>query len=312
MALELFCSKSIPSAAFWGESGSGILLPPEALQQIVKHKNAIASMSAKESDIWLYWMIRSAGYEYKHTGSQKLMSWEQSSEQDEEYLESAQQALDTMLKSFDSSFFNSTANTDNVATSDSFAIPNAPFMSVAEQGLFKKCLSSATQYFEFGSGGSTVWAVEQGLDVYGVESDKKWIDALVNQLGDKCRIDFADIGPTGDWGYPTSNRFKNKFPDYSAAILNHETEFDLILIDGRFRVACLFSSIIYLLTKHSNPESVTIFIHDFWNRQDTYSPVLDYLEEVHSAESAGTFKIKSGLKLTSVKAMWEKYKHIPD
>ena len=41
-----------------------------------------------------------------------------------------------MLKSFDSSFFNSTANTDNVATSDSFAIPNAPFMSVAEQGPF--------------------------------------------------------------------------------------------------------------------------------------------------------------------------------
>ncbi|MCH8493125.1 MAG: tetratricopeptide repeat protein [Idiomarina sp.] len=296
---------------YFATSGAGVLFPPQVLKKITEYKSEISSLCANTDDIWLYWMIRAAGYQYKHTGSQKLMTWDGSHSPEHERIEIVQQELDRMLTFFDASIFKLEAKKAS-PSNGGLSIPNAPFMSAAEQGLFKKCLQSATQYFEFGSGGSSVWAVKQGLDVHGVESDKNWIDALVNQLGNKCKIDFSDIGPTGDWGYPTSNKFKQHYPKYSAAILNHEREFDLILIDGRFRVACLFSTLIYLLTKHSKPESVTIFIHDFWNRQDSYSAVLDYLDEAHSAESAGTFKIKKGLKLSSVRSMYEKYKYIPE
>ena len=121
----------------FGVSGSGILLPPEALQQIVKHKNCYRIDECKRirhlallDDPFCRLRIQAHRLSEINELGTELRA------QDEEYLESAQQALDTMLKSFDSSFFNSTANTDNVATSDSFAIPNAPFMSVAEQGLF--------------------------------------------------------------------------------------------------------------------------------------------------------------------------------
>ncbi|MFP3608398.1 hypothetical protein SB753_41840, partial [Paraburkholderia sp. SIMBA_053] len=73
-----------------------------------------------------------------------------------------------------------------------------------ERQLFLSSLKKAKRYFEFGSGGSTVWAVKEGLTVYGVESDAKWVSALKGTLGQQCQVEAVDIGPTKEWGFPTS------------------------------------------------------------------------------------------------------------
>lgn len=193
---------------------------------------------------------------------------------------------------------------------ETIQVPDAPFMSPGEAELFKRCLDQATSYFEYGSGGSTVWAVEHGLTVHGVESDRQWVGALKERLGEPCQVDVVNIGPTREWGFPASLEHQERFPDYSRAIDRHATAFDLILVDGRFRVACVMSAIRHCLAHNAATDNTRIFIHDFWNRPQ-YHTVLDFLEPLQQCESAGVFRIKPGVELEHVDKIWRKYARVP-
>ncbi|WP_226663020.1 tetratricopeptide repeat protein [Microbulbifer aggregans] len=191
------------------------------------------------------------------------------------------------------------------------SIPDAPFMSEAERALFKSHIARAARYFEFGSGGSTVWACEAGLTVHGVESDEDWVNALRDQLGEHCQVQAVDIGPTREWGFPVGHTGRARFPDYSEAILHYDCSFDLVLVDGRFRVACTLNAIRQTLNTAVNPQSTRFFIHDFWNRKH-YHAVLEFLEEVESAETAGVFRIKPDLDMQKLTELLERYRYQPD
>lgn len=192
-----------------------------------------------------------------------------------------------------------------------FPVPEAPFMSPAERSLFKKGLKNAKHYFEFGSGGSTVWAVKEGLTVKGVESDAKWVNALKNKLGEKCEVEAVDIGPTKEWGFPVSIQQASRFPAYSKAIHHHAQEFDFILVDGRFRVACAMAAIQHVLEHSKEPQEARIFIHDFWDRPQ-YHTVLEFLDVVEKAETAGVFKLKRDLKAEAISEAWGKFSLQPN
>lgn len=192
-----------------------------------------------------------------------------------------------------------------------FPLPEAPFMSPAERGLFKKGLKNARNYFEFGSGGSTVWAVKEGLKVKGVESDAKWVNALKDKLGEKCQVEAVDIGPTKEWGFPVSVQESKNFPAYSKAIHQYQQAFDLILVDGRFRVACTMAAIQHILAHSTEPQEARIFIHDFWNRPQ-YHAVLEFLDVIDKVESAGLFKLKMGLKAEAITETWKKFSLQPN
>lgn len=47
-----------------------------------------------------------------------------------------------------------------------------PWMTEAEKKLFYKTISDSNVILEFGSGGSTVYALEQGKKVFSIESSK--------------------------------------------------------------------------------------------------------------------------------------------
>lgn len=189
-------------------------------------------------------------------------------------------------------------------------IPEAPFMTPDERALFKESLQNSQNYFEFGSGGSTVWAVNQGLTVHGVESDQLWVNGLKKKLGERCQVKAVDIGPTGDWGYPVSLKNTDLFAAYSKEIFNHSLGFDLILVDGRFRVACAISAIQHTLKHAEKPGGTKIFIHDFWNRP-VYHAVLEFLDSVKTVESAGLFKVKKNIDRARLAQVWEKYAEQP-
>ncbi|WP_404298372.1 tetratricopeptide repeat protein [Halomonas sp.] len=187
-----------------------------------------------------------------------------------------------------------------------FPLPEAPHMSAAERYLFKKNLKQANRYFEFGSGGSTVWAVQEGLTVQGVESDENWVNALKDKLGEKCQVEAVDIGKTKEWGFPISTQASDNFPTYSQAIAKHENPFDFILVDGRFRVACTTAAILHILDHSDKPKNTRIFIHDFWNRPH-YHIVLQFLETVEKAETAGIFKVSENVNRADVASIWLQY-----
>lgn len=191
-----------------------------------------------------------------------------------------------------------------------FSLPQAPHMSSAERHLFKKSLKKAQRYFEFGSGGSTVWAVKEGLVVQGVESDVNWVKALHQMLGANCQVQAVDIGPTGDWGFPMSADFSEQFPAYSEAIYQYHHPFDLILVDGRFRVACTMTAILHILKTAGHNSDARIFIHDFWNRPH-YHVVLQFLEVVEKVDTAGLFKLSRDVNKERVLSVWEEYSKKP-
>ncbi|URW84088.1 hypothetical protein NBV64_07030 [Alcaligenes sp. DN25] len=183
----------------------------------------------------------------------------------------------------------------------SMKIPDTPAMTSAEIEFFESCLDQAQHYYEFGSGGSTKLAASMGLLVHGVESDRRWLEQLHAEVGEACKVNHVDIGPTKEWGYPVDLRAADQFPNYSRSIHTQDLPFDLILVDGRFRVACTLESIEYVLEK-GDPASARIFIHDFWNRE-FYKPVLEFLNAEKTVETAGLFKIKANINRAQLQAV---------
>ena len=195
---------------------------------------------------------------------------------------------------------------NNNASNKKNALPDQPHMSDSERQLFSGCLSQAENYFEFGAGGSTVWAVKEGLDVKGVESDINWVNALKKELGPPCRVKAVGIGPTTEWGFPADAKESHTFPEYSRAIFQHSQPFDLVLVDGRFRVACTMTAIEHIARNPCNGRDAYIFIHDFWNRPH-YHVVLQFLDVVESVESAGVFQVQKDVDLNAVRETWKQY-----
>ena len=97
---------------------------------------------------------------------------------------------------------------------------------------------------EYGSGGSTVLAARAGCHVVTVESGKGWAKKLAAELAtisDLARVHYVDIGPTGPWGFPHNGNEHARFHHYALSVWDRPDlgEPDLVLIDGRFRAACL-------------------------------------------------------------------------
>lgn len=107
----------------------------------------------------------------------------------------------------------------------------------------------ASVILEYGSGGSTVLASDMGKTVFSVESDAAWLDGMrtwFDQHKPKGRVvlHHANIGPTGKWGAPTGPKSFRNFPGYALSVWDR-ADFehpDLVLIDGRFRPACLLAT----------------------------------------------------------------------
>ena len=188
-------------------------------------------------------------------------------------------------------------------------------MTNAELSILHTHLHAASRFLEFGAGASTLYAASvpciQQID--SVESSKNFIndnlkphpvicDALA--LG-KLQFHVIDIGTTSFWGYPTDFIFKkHRWPNYSFSVFTKKSEHDLVLIDGRFRVACTLNCIL------NTPDDCTIIIHDFWNRPD-YHSVLAFLEVQDKADTLGVFVKKKAIDRTKILALIKKYQYEP-
>lgn len=93
-------------------------------------------------------------------------------------------------------------------------------------------------------------ALEAGVpSIHSVDSDKGLLEALLRKSeksASKLHAYHGDLGMSGDWGFPLNNESSEKWPLYSAGVwatlLRENARPDLILIDGRFRVACFLAS----------------------------------------------------------------------
>ncbi len=144
----------------------------------------------------------------------------------------------------------------------SFELTFAP----KERGFIVRHYEAAETVLEYGSGGSTVLAARLGLRVFSVESDADWATRMASKvatISDKARVHYADVGPTGPWGTPAKAREFRKFHQYALSVwdLPEFVEPDLVLIDGRFRAACLVA----VMLRATRP--VTVLFDDYLKRR---------------------------------------------
>ena len=186
-------------------------------------------------------------------------------------------------------------------------------MSDGELEVLHKYLGQASHYLEFGSGDSTLHAARTPTikHIDSVESSHQYIDEnlktqpeIQQAMADK-RIDFhiIDIGETQNWGYPKDDSKKHLWPNYSLSVFTQHSQHDLVLIDGRFRVACALSCLL------NTPQDCTIMIHDFWNRTKFYL-LLQFFDVQCEVDKLGVFRKKSHLNQDKIKRLLKKYQYI--
>lgn len=181
-----------------------------------------------------------------------------------------------------------------------------PWMTPREVQCLKKFLTKATYYFEFGSGGSTHFALQTSKGkVVSVESAKPWVKRVrktLRKYGDRLSVRWIDIGPVGNCGIPTNSKTSSRWPNYSLAIkkLPPGTQVDTVLVDGRFRVACILQTILTF-------PNATVCVHDFWKRPE-YHVVLPFFYVIAGADTLVVMKAKPDFHREKAQTLWEKYK----
>lgn len=139
--------------------------------------------------------------------------------------------------------------------------------------LFKSYLKNCNLYFEYGVGSSTYWVLaNSNSKIIAIDTDKKWIDSVNIKVSNmRAKLIWVNLGDLTNWGRPESYKYRHSFIDYVSGVWNFKKQADVILIDGRFRVACFFYSLL-----QSKIGSVIIF-DDYFNR-----PWYHIVEEVLS------------------------------
>lgn len=112
-----------------------------------------------------------------------------------------------------------------------------PFMDPEGTERFRRELEKATYYLEYGSGGTTLLADQRNIPAISVENDRFYARAVASQLKGSCvRQIVVSTGPTREWGFPLFRSFKKARAYVDAGA---DAWFpDLVLVDGRWRVAC--------------------------------------------------------------------------
>lgn len=159
------------------------------------------------------------------------------------------------------------------------AVSDTPFstselhLPEAEADRLRESYFRAKIILEYGSGGSTVLGSERpGKLVFSVESDHAWAIRLQHEidlrnLPSPALVYHVDIGPTGNWGRPLGPEAWTRFHRYPLAIWDEPffRQPDVVLIDGRFRPACLMA----VLLRTQKP--VTVLFDDYTERPAYHS-----------------------------------------
>ena len=196
-------------------------------------------------------------------------------------------------------------------------------MSYNERDFFDKNVKEAKKYLEFGLGGSTIRALQKSrCEVLTIESSSEWIKVMEKilmlkyyKMSKRLSILNVDIGPVVEWGYPASNKYEHLFHLYSTAFLKSVDilSMDLVLVDGRFRLACALKIISECYLSNNK---IKILFHDFCDLKEKrykekYKDLLKYVDIVDKVETLYLFSIKSDISIEELDKDYEIYKIDP-
>lgn len=140
--------------------------------------------------------------------------------------------------------------------------------------------------FEYGSGASTFWLADRADEVFTVEHHRGFAEMLRPELAERPNVTFLIVeAPPSDAPVISSMKPGSEhldFSDYVHVIDTVDGDFDLVVVDGRAREACLLAAIDRLA-----PDGLIVFDNTHRTRYQTAI-----------AESGLDEQVKSGLTPT--------------
>ena len=162
-----------------------------------------------------------------------------------------------------------------------------PVMTLKELKAFCYFMKPGNIYFEFGAGGSTNVASYYKMKIYSVESDTKW-HKLLKDNNIKANYITVDL-KARSLGHPGK---ETNIEDWKKYIQAYKKEYnaDIILIDGRFRVACGLD----IFNKIRN--DTVVLIHDYTNRKE-YHILENYYVKIETWDTLVSFVKRPNISL---------------
>jgi hypothetical protein len=136
-------------------------------------------------------------------------------------------------------------------------VPWWTYSAIAAIDQHIKKLDYKPAVFEYGSGASTIWLARRCDRVISVEHDKIWYQRLKNKIAGISQVKLILQEPEKD---QTDKKYRSKkmprasFKSYVKAIEQSDQLYDLIIIDGRSREACLETCLSFL-----KPNGIIVF-----------------------------------------------------
>lgn len=174
-------------------------------------------------------------------------------------------------------------------------IKPVPYMDEFGRALLEARLGEAHCLLAYGAGGSSMTAARLKVGtIISVDSDADFLAATAAALrAASCQSvlisHHADIGPTKEWGNPATRSKVHLWPQYSSGIWariarERLPQPDLVLIDGRFRVACL------LVTALMAQPGTRILFDDYFDRPG-YHRVETWMKPIGRAGRMAEFMV---------------------
>ena len=146
-----------------------------------------------------------------------------------------------------------------------YAVELEGAMPQEETAFLRRRLRRARRYLEFGGGGSTLLALAGNVPlVMTVESDARlagYLESLATPSASKFICQVPQIDEISAWGFPVHEGDFTELGRAYALAADGFSEFDTILIDGRFRVACALAVAANITTK------TTLMVDDYGDRE---------------------------------------------
>lgn len=174
---------------------------------------------------------------------------------------------------------------------------------------FKQLAAQSKVYFEYGCGKSTIWCSHniQGK-IFSVDTSKKWVQNVKSKAGSKNvpQLRWVDCGSISDWGTPTGYSLRQNFKEYIAGPFQMTSESpDLVLIDGRFRVACFLNSLL-----KSSPGTRIIF--DDYTERTKYHIVEELCEKPSLCGRQAIFTVPHVVNRDMIQREIERFSYVMD
>ena len=178
-----------------------------------------------------------------------------------------------------------------------------------DEDYFKDGIKKASVYGEYGMGASTILAMqEKSLTVYAVDSDLNWVKKVSNNFDEKKHnLQYINLGKVLAWGRPQDYSQRKNIKHYLNYIWERDFSPDLVLIDGRYRVACFLTSI-------KNCKIGTRIIFDDYRSRPHFHIVEEFIEPIRFYGDQAIFEVntKENFNLPELDKLINKFEFVMD